>query len=416
MTLLTTTDELAAVCARFSTHPFVTVDTEFLRETTFWPKVCVIQIASPQEAVAIDALAEDIDLTPFFDLMANNEVVKVFHAARQDLEIIWRLARLIPAPLFDTQVAAMVCGFGEQASYLELVKAITRANLDKSSRFTDWSRRPLSPAQIDYAIADVTHLRDIYTTLRARLERSNRLDWLVDEMGTLTSPATYEQHPENAWERLRHRARKPRDLAVLMELAAWREAEAQSRDVPRSRVLKDDVLIEIAQSAPKSAEALANLRSFPKGMERSRAGAEIIAAVERGLARDPASVPRIERERRGSNGATVELLKVLLRQVTEQTGVAAKMIATVEDLEAIASDDRADVPALRGWRRAIFGERALELKRGRLALAVENGKVVTFDWQDSEPEAAAAPTRGDSAGADGAQAVEVNAEEASASG
>lgn len=389
MSLLTVSEELAAVCDRFSRHPFVTVDTEFLRETTFWPKVCVIQIASPEEAVAIDALAEGIDLEPFFSLMANPDVVKVFHAARQDLEIIWRLARLIPAPLFDTQVAAMVCGFGEQASYLELVKAITRANLDKSSRFTDWSRRPLSEAQIEYAIADVTHLRDIYCSLRSRLERSNRLEWLADEMQTLTSPATYEQHPENAWERLRHRARKPRDLAVLMELAAWREAEAQSRDVPRSRVLKDDVLVEIAQAAPRSQEALANLRSFPKGMERSRAGAEIVAAVERGLARDPASIPRIERERRGSNGATVELLKVLLRQVTEETGVAAKMIATVEDLEAIASDDNADVQALKGWRRAIFGEKALELKRGRLALAVENGRVVTFDWQEAESPAAA---------------------------
>ncbi|QGM99144.1 ribonuclease D [Methylocystis parvus] len=416
MTLLTTTDELAAVCERFSRHPFVTVDTEFLRETTFWPKVCVIQIASPQEAVAIDTLADNIDLSPFFELMADPQVVKVFHAARQDLEIIWRLARLIPAPLFDTQVAAMVCGFGEQASYLELVKSITRANLDKSSRFTDWSRRPLSPAQIDYAIADVTHLRDIYATLRARLEKSNRLDWLADEMETLTSPATYEQHPENAWERLRHRARKPRDLAVLMELAAWREAEAQSRDVPRSRVLKDDVLIEVAQSAPRSPEALGNLRSFPKGMERSRAGADIIAAVERGVARDPESIPKIERERRGSNGATVELLKVLLRQVTEQSGVAAKMIATVEDLEAIANDDRADVPALRGWRRAIFGEKALELKRGRLALAVENGKVVTFDWHDAESQAASAPIRAEPPVAASADAPVNSPAEASASG
>ncbi len=389
MSLLTDTSDLAAVCERFARHPFVTVDTEFLRETTFWPKVCVIQIASPEEAVAIDALAEDIDLSPFFALMANPDVVKVFHAARQDIEIIWRLARLIPAPLFDTQVAAMVCGFGEQSSYLELVKAITRANLDKSSRFTDWSRRPLSEAQIDYAIADVTHLRDIYLNLRTRLERSNRLDWLDDEMKLLTSPATYEQHPENAWERLRHRARKPRDLAVLMELAAWREAEAQSRDVPRSRVLKDDALVEIAQAAPRSLEALANLRSFPKGMERSRTGADIVAAIERGLTRDSASLPRIERERRGSNGATVELLKVLLRQVSEETGVAAKMIATVEDLQAIASGDGADVPALQGWRRAVFGEKALELKNGRLALSVENGKVVTFDWQELESAQAA---------------------------
>ncbi|MFY9627809.1 MAG: ribonuclease D, partial [Methylocystis sp.] len=238
MSLVTTTEELNAVCGRLANHPFVTVDTEFLRETTFWPKVCVIQLASPDEAVAIDALAEEIDLSAFFSLMADESVVKVFHAARQDVEIVWRLARLIPKPLFDTQVAAMVCGFGEQVSYVELVKGITRVNLDKSSRFTDWSRRPLSEAQISYAIADVTHLRDIYLHLRSRLERSKRLDWLVDEMQTLTSPATYEQNPEDAWERLRHRARKPRDLAVLMELAAWRETEAQGRDVPRSRVLK----------------------------------------------------------------------------------------------------------------------------------------------------------------------------------
>lgn len=382
MTLLTSTDELAAICTRFARHPFVTVDTEFLRETTFWPKVCVIQIASPEEAVAIDALAEGLDLAPFLELMANPAVVKVFHAARQDLEIVWRLARLIPAPLFDTQVAATVCGFGDQASYVELVKAITRANLDKSSRFTDWSRRPLSQAQIEYAIADVTHLRDIYLHLRERLERTNRLHWLADEMETLTSPSTYEQHPENAWERLRHRARKPRDLAVLMELAAWRESEAQTRDVPRSRVLKDDILIEIAQAAPRNLEALAGLRAFPRGMERSRAGADIVAAVERGLARDPASLPRIAREKRNNNGATVELLKVLLRQVAESTGVATKMIATVEDLEAIANDDEADVSALQGWRRAIFGEKALQLKQGRLALAVDAGKVITLEWEE----------------------------------
>ncbi len=386
MTLLSTTDQLAAVCDRLTRYEYVTVDTEFLRETTFWPKVCVIQLASPEEAVAIDALAEGLDLQPFFDLMANESVVKVFHAARQDLEIIWRLAKLIPAPLFDTQVAAMVCGFGDQAAYVELVKAITRANLDKSSRFTDWSRRPLSPAQIEYAIADVTHLRDIYLHLRKRLERSKRLDWLTDEMQTLTSPATYAQHPDNAWERLRHRARKPRDLAVLMELAAWREIEAQTRDVPRSRVLKDDALVEIAQAAPRNADALTNLRSFPKMLDRSRS--DIIAAIERGLARDPASLPRIERERRSANntGATVELLKVLLRQVAEETGVAAKLIATVEDLEAIAGDDDADVPAMRGWRRAIFGEKALELKSGRLALSVENGKVVTFGWEEAETQ------------------------------
>ena len=384
MKLLTENAELVAVCERFCQHEFVTVDTEFLRETTFWPQVCVIQVASPEEAIAIDALAEGIDLTPFLSLMANPNIVKVFHAARQDIEIIWRLARLIPTPLFDTQVAAMVCGFGEQASYLELVKAITRANIDKSSRFTDWSRRPLSEAQIEYAIADVTHLRDVYVELHKRLKRSNRLDWLDDEMQILSSPATYEQHPMNAWERLRHKIRKPRDLAVLMELAAWREIEAQSRDVPRSRVLKDDILLEVVQSAPRSIDSLGNLRSFPKGMERSRTGADIVAAIERGLARDPAEIPKIERSKRGANAATVELLKVLLRQVSDETGVAAKLIATADDLEAIAADDDTDTQTLKGWRRAIFGEKALKLKAGRLALAVERNKVITLDWQDIE--------------------------------
>jgi len=384
MKLLTNNDELAAICERFSHHEFVTVDTEFLRETTFWPKVCLIQIASPEEAIAIDTLADNIDLSPFFVLMANPAIVKVFHAARQDLEIIWRLSRLIPAPLFDTQVAAMVCGFGEQASYLELVKAITRANLDKSSRFTDWSRRPLSDAQIEYAIADVTHLRDIYSTLLERLTRTNRLDWLDDEMQILSSPATYEQHPDNAWERLRHKVRKPRDLGVLMELAAWREQEAQGKDVPRSRVLKDDILVEIAQSAPRTIEALGNLRAFPKGMERSRSAADIVAAVERGLTRDPNTIPKIERARRGANGATVELLKVLLRQISEETGVAAKLIATIDDLEAIAADQDSETLALTGWRRSIFGEKALELKKGRLALAIDRGKVITLDWHDEQ--------------------------------
>ncbi len=245
----------------------------------------------------------------------------------------------------------------------------------------------MSEAQIAYAIADVTYLRDIYVFLRRKLEKTDRLSWLGDEMALLTAPSTYEQHPENAWERFRNRARKPRDLAVLMEVAAWREAEAQSRDVPRSRVLKDDVVIEVALAAPKTPEDLSNLRAFPRGMERSRAGIDILAAIHRGLARDPKTLPKLEKERRNSGGATVELLKVLLRQVSEAHGVAAKMIATVEDLEAIAADDRANVTAMTGWRREIFGEKALELKHGRLALTVEHGKVVTLEWQDSVEEA-----------------------------
>ena len=386
MTIITTTSALASACDRLAAYPFVTVDTEFLRETTFWPKLCVIQIASVDEAVVVDALAPNLDLEPFFALMRDTRVTKVFHAARQDIEIIWNLSRSIPAPLFDTQVAAMVCGYGDQVAYGELVQNICKVTVDKSSRFTDWGRRPLSDAQITYAIADVTHLRDVYRVLRDKLEQAGRLAWLDDELNVLCSPSTYEQHPENAWERFRNRVRKPRDLAVLMEVAAWREEEAQSRDVPRSRILKDDVLIEIALAAPKTAEALAELRAVPRGMERTKAGADVLAAVERGLARDPKTVPKIERDRRNGagGGATVELLKVLLRQVAEANGVAAKMIATVDELEALAQSDDADVPAIKGWRRRIFGSRALELKRGRLALTVENGRVTVLEWQDAD--------------------------------
>ena len=400
MTLITTTSELAPACQRLSRHPFVAVDTEFMRETTFWPILCVVQVASDDEALAIDALAPGLDLAPLIALMADPNVVKVFHAARQDVEIFWKIAGRVPSPMFDTQVAAMVCGYGDQVSYGELAKSICRATVDKSSRFTDWARRPLASAQIDYAIGDVTHLRDIYRALKAQLEKSGRLSWLEDEMKVLTSAETYQQPPERAWERFKTRARKPRDLAVLMDLAAWREHEAQTRDVPRARVLKDDVLIEVALAAPRTQEALGGLRAFPRGMERSRAGEEILAAIERGLARDPKTLPKLARERRNGAGsaATVELLKVLLRQASDESGVAGKMIATVDDLEAIAADDDADVPALRGWRRKLFGARALELKRGNLALTVENGRVVALEWREGEaapaPAASALAARG----------------------
>ena len=388
MTLIVATEGLASACRRFANHPFVTVDTEFLRETTFWPRLCLVQLASPDEAVVVDALAEGLELRPFFELMADPGPVKVFHAARQDIEIIWNLAKIIPAPLFDTQVAAMVCGFGDQVSYGELVKAVAKVTLDKSSRFTDWSRRPLLPAQAEYAVADVTYLREIYEFLRSKLDETGRVGWLADEMALLTSPSTYDQHPENAWERFRNRVRKPRDLAVLMEVAAWRESEAQARDVPRARVLKDDALIELVLAAPKTEEALGNLRALPRGMERSRAGAGILAAVARGLTRDPKTLPKLERERRnGGNGATVELLRVLLRHVSEVHGVAAKMIATVEDLEAIAANDYASVPALAGWRRELFGAKALDLKHGRMALTMEKGKLVPLELWDAKTEA-----------------------------
>lgn len=377
---ITTTSELAAVCERMSQHPFVTVDTEFLRETTYYPLLCVAQMASPDEAVVIDALTPGIDLTPFFELMANERVLKVFHAARQDIEIVWHRAKTIPHPLFDTQVAAMVLGYGDSISYDQLVQRITGDTLDKSNRFTDWTRRPLADAQLSYAVSDVTHLRDVYLALVADLDRRGRTDWMDDEMAVLTSPDTYRAEPEQAWQRLKTRVRKPKDLAVLIEVAAWREREAQSRDVPRSRVLKDDAIGDIATQAPTTAERLAGLRSLPKGFERSRWGEGILDAVRRGLARDSKTLPRLERHKGAPNGgATVELLKVLLRMTSESQGVAAKVIATVEDLERIVSDDNADVPALKGWRRELFGERALALKHGKLALSIHRGRVVTTE-------------------------------------
>lgn len=391
MNMITTTDELAAACERLARHPFITIDTEFLRETTFWPKLCVVQMASVEEAVVVDALAEGIDLAPFFALMSNPDVLKVFHAGRQDIEIVWHLAGIIPTPVFDTQVAAMVLGHGDSISYDQLVQRLTGEVLDKSLRFTDWSRRPLSAAQVAYAEADVTHLRDVFLKLDADLKKRGRADWVGEEMAVLTSPDTYRQEPERAWERLRSRARKPKDLAVLMEVAAWREREAQSRDTPRSRILKDDVIGEIASQHPTTVEKLGQLRAIPKGFERSRAGEMIVEAVKAGLARDPKTLPRIERDRPLSNGAsaTVELLKVLLRMTSEQHGVAAKVIATVDDLERIASEDEPDVGALRGWRAELFGDRAMALKSGRLALAMQRGRVIAIERAALEKAGAA---------------------------
>lgn len=380
MDLITTTDELAAVCSRMATHPFVTVDTEFLRETTYYPLLCVAQMASPAEAVVIDALATGIDLAPFFALMANEKIVKVFHAARQDIEIVWNMAKTIPHPIVDTQVAAMVLGYGDSISYDQLVQRITGDTLDKSHRFTDWTRRPLSDAQIAYAVSDVTHLRDVYLKLATDLEKQARSNWVEAEMDVLTSPETYRADPERAWERLKSRVRKPKELAILIEVAAWREREAQNRDVPRGRVIKDEVIGDIAVQAPTTIERLGHLRSLPKGFERSRWGEQIIDAVKRGIERDPKTLPRLDRFRPAANGAAiVELLKVLLRMTAERHGVAAKVIATVDDLDRIAADDAADVPAMKGWRRELFGDKALALKHGRLALAIDEGKVVTVE-------------------------------------
>src|SRR2546421_4473132 len=377
---ITTTKDLAAACTRLAKHDFITVDTEFLRETTYFPILCVAQVASADEALVIDALAEGIDLTPFFKLMANGKVLKIFHAARQDIEIVWHRAKMIPHPVFDTQVAAMVLGYGESISYDQLVQRTTGDTLDKSNRFTDWTRRPLTPAQMKYAISDVTHLRDVYLALSADIAKRGRTQWVNEEMKVLTSPDTYRMDPESAWLRLKTRARKPKELAVLMEVAAWREQEARARDVPRGRVLKDEGIGALAVQGPTTMEKLASLRSLPKGFERSKWGHDILEAVKRGLARDPKSLPMLERGKQAMNGtATLDLFKVLLRMTAERNGVAAKVIATVDDLEQIAASDDADVPALKGWRREMFGEKAIALKHGRLALAVEKHRVVAVE-------------------------------------
>lgn len=382
MELISNTSDLADACARLERHPFVTVDTEFLRETTFFAQLCLIQMASPEESVLVDPLAPDIDLAPFFALMTNESVVKVFHSARQDVEIIWQRGQVIPAPLFDTQVAAMVCGYGDSVSYEQLTNDLAHERIDKSSRFTDWSRRPLDNQQLLYARSDVTHLRTIYAALLADITKSGREEWLAEEMAILTSPDTYETKPEDAWQRLRGRVRKAKETAVLMEVAAWREVEARTRDVPRSRVMKDDALVDVAMHAPRSVEALGKLRSIPNGFERSRSGGDILAAVERGMERDLAAIPSSERPRgRNGGGAILEMLKVLLKSVSEQERVAPKIIANVDDLEAIASDDNADVPALKGWRRELFGNLALELKHGQVALAIQGKRVVVTACQ-----------------------------------
>src|SRR5260221_4654832 len=380
MDLIATTGARAAVCARMAKHPYVIVDTEFLRETTYYPLLCVAQMASPDEAVVIDALANGIDLTPFFALMENESVIKIFHAARQDIEIVWNMAKTIPHPIVDTQVAAMVLGYGDSISYDQLVQRITGDNLDKSHRFTDWTRRPLSDAQITYALSDVSHLRDVYLKLAADLEKRGRSSWVKAEMDVLTSPEPYGADPERAWERLKSRVRKPKELGVLIEVAAWREREAQTRDVPRGRVIKDEVIGDIAVQAPTTIERLGHLRSLPKGFERSRWGDQIVDAVKRGLERDVDTLPRLDRFRPAANGAaTVELLKVLLRMTAERHGVAAKVIATIDDLDRIAADDEADVPAMKGWRRELFGRKGFAVKHGRLALAVDKGRVVTVE-------------------------------------
>ncbi len=381
MDIITSTAALRAACEDFARSDFLTIDTEFLRETTFWPELCLIQMATPDRAVIVDPLAEGIDLAPFFALMGDASVTKVFHAARQDIEIIFHLGNLIPHPIFDTQVAAMVCGFGDSVSYDQLVNRITGNQIDKTSRFTDWSRRPLSEKQLEYALADVTHLRDVYRHLQAELEREGRTHWLKEEMDVLESQETYDLHPDDAWKRLRMRVKKPRELAIMQSVAAWREREARGRNVPRGRVLKDDAIYEIAQQAPRDAEALSRLRTIQRGWERSQAGQAVVAAVNTALDIPKEEMPRLRRPKQlpEGTGAATELLKVLLKLITEREGVAPKIIANADDLEQIAAEgEEAEVAALKGWRREMFGNHALDLISGRLALRFVEKRIETM--------------------------------------
>lgn len=382
MHVTTTQAELDSVMDELGKSEFVTVDTEFIRETTFWPELCLIQMAAPGVTALIDPLSPEIDLKPFFALMADEAVTKVFHAARQDIEIVFHLGGLIPHPVFDTQVAAMVCGFGDSVSYDQLVQKVTGAQLDKSSRFTDWRHRPLSDKQLAYALADVTHLIDVYQHLKVELEREDRAHWLNEEMEVLTSRSTYDPKPEDAWKRLKMRLRKPQELAVMQSVSTWREHEARERNVPRGRVLKDDAIYEIAQQQPRDAAALAKLRTTPKGWERSATATALLGAINAALAIPRDQMPRLPKAPQQAEGssAAAELLKVLLRLVAEKEGVAAKVLASSDDIDRIAAEgDEADVPALHGWRREVFGEQALRLVRGEIAIKFERRKIAVFE-------------------------------------
>ena len=391
MRLIIATDELADLCKRLAQHSFVAIDTEFMREQTYWPRLCLIQLAGPEDQALVDPMAPEISLEPFFALMADEGVVKVFHAARQDLEIVWNQARLIPHPIFDTQVAAMVCGFGESVSYVNLVKQITNHDLDKTSRFTDWSRRPLSQQQLAYALGDVTHLRDVYLRLKGDLEKDGRESWLDEEMAGLIDPGTYETVPEEAWRRLKLRVKNRKGLAVLIELAAWRERAAQAQDVPRNRILRDEALYDIASHAPTETAQLSHLRTLSEGFSKSARAREIVEVVKRGLARDPKSVPLV---RAGlplpaEKVALVDLLRVLLKSCAARHKVAPRLIADGDDLERLAVEDAPDVAAMRGWRYELFGVLVEKLKRGELALKVDGGEVVPVEMDATGREGVA---------------------------
>ncbi|MGH1479361.1 MAG: ribonuclease D [Geminicoccales bacterium] len=389
MTLLTTTAEVEEFCRELAEEPYITIDTEFMRDRTYWPKLCLVQLAGKDRFAAIDPLESDLDLQPLFDLMANPDVIKVFHACRQDVEIFYHLTGRTPAPIFDSQLAAMVLGYGDEVGYETLVTKIAKARIDKSSRFTDWSRRPLSDQQLNYALADVTHLRVIYEQLKQELENAGRTDWADQELSELTSANTYEQPPELAWKRVKIRSKDKRFIAIVQALAAWRETEAQTRDMPRNRIIRDDLLMEVAANRPTSPDDIAKLRRVSVDKKTMIGMADAIkAALDLPKDHLPA-LPVVQKLPRGI-GPIVDLLRVLLKFKCEENNVAQRLVANTGDLEAIAADDEADVRALRGWRYQVFGEAALDLKHGRLGLAIANEKITLFEREEDEnlPKAA----------------------------
>jgi ribonuclease D len=383
MRVIETNEALAGFLNEVAGAPYLALDTEFLRDQTYYPKLCLIQVAVPGAEAIIDPLAPGLDLTPFYDLIKRPDMVKVLHAGRQDIEIFCLQGGVLPDPLFDTQIAAMVCGFGEAASYETLARKIAKVEIDKSARFTDWSHRPLSKRQLEYALADVTHLRVIYEWMKARLEKTGRAAWVAEEVAALQDPALYRLDPDQAWKRLKPRTSSKKFLAVLAALAAWREREAQARDIPRGRVLKDEALTEIAAHPPETAEALERIRTVPKGFAASRNGKalmEAIAAGQAGPAPDDAPQPQ-QRRRREPSPAVVDLLKTLLRLKAESAGVAPRLIANAEDIEKLAAGEDDGVAALTGWRGEVFGKDAILLRKGELAIALENGEAVVVELE-----------------------------------
>ncbi len=384
--LITNQNELNNFCSKVKNSKFITVDTEFLREKTYFSKLCLIQIGSPEkEAAAIDTLADNLDLTPVYDLLFDESLLKVIHAGRQDLEIFFNLTGKVVTPFFDTQIAAMVCGYGDSVGYENLVRNITGGQLDKSVQFTNWAIRPLSQKQLDYAIGDVTHLVDIYLHLTTELEKRGRTSWVYQEEGILADPATYESHPENAWKRIKIKTPKPKTLAILRELAAWREGKAQKRNIPRSWIMRDETLADMAAQAPQTPDQLKKIRNISPDTAKGSTGEILLNLIKKAQSSDKKTWPKIEKKiplpRNAS--ATLDILRMLLKIQSMRHDVATKLIASKEDLEALASQDNPDIPAMRGWRFEVFGQEAQALKEGRLAIGLKDGKITKFEVSDS---------------------------------